>query len=375
MRLSRMGAVVSAAVLATSLAACGSSEKTVDKEAGAGDSKGALVGVTMPTRSSERWISDGDNLKKQLEALGYQVDLQYAEDKIPTQTQQLDNQITKGAKLLIIASIDGTAITTQLENAKANKIPVIAYDRLIRNSPNVDYYATFDNFKVGVQQATSLLTGLKVLKADGSAGDAKGPFNIELFAGSPDDNNATFFFNGAMSVLEPKIKDGTLVVKSKQTDFKTVAILRWQAKTAQDRMENLLTSTYRDGAKVDGVLSPYDGLSIGILSALKSNGYGTSAKPYPTVTGQDAEQASVKSILRNEQYSTIYKDTRELVAESIRQVQLAQAGDEFEANDTESYDNGVKVVPAFLLDPVIVTQENAAEVYANDPTLGPLTEG
>ncbi|GAB2570709.1 sugar ABC transporter substrate-binding protein [Paractinoplanes abujensis] len=353
-----MGAVLSATVLAASLAACGSSEKTVDQQAAPGDNTGALIGVTMPTRSSERWISDGDNLKKQLEALGYKVDLQYAEDKIPTQTQQLDNQITKGAKLLIIASIDGTAITTQLENAKAANIPVIAYDRLIRESPNVDYYATFDNFKVGVQQATSLLTGLKVLKPDGSAGDAKGPFNIELFAGSPDDNNATFFFNGAMSVLKPKIDDGTLVVKSKQTDFKTVAILRWQAKRAQDRMEDLLTSTYRTGSKVDGVLSPYDGLSIGILSALKSNGYGTAAQPWPIVTGQDAEQASVKSILRGEQYSTIYKDTRELAKTTVTMADAVLKGQTPQTNNTTDYDNGKKVVPSMLLESVIVDKSN-----------------
>ena len=358
MRLSRMGAVVSAAVLATSLAACGSSEKTVDQQAGAGDNKGALVGVTMPTRSSERWISDGDNVKKQLEDLGYQVDLQYAGDDIPTQTQQLDNQITKGAKLLVIASIDGTAITTQLENAKANKIPVIAYDRLIRNSPNVDYYATFDNFKVGVQQATSLLTGLKVLDADGSKGSAKGPLNVELFAGSPDDNNATFFFNGAMSVLKPYLDDGTLVVRSKQTDFKTVAILRWQAKTAQDRMENLLTSTYRGGAKVDGVLSPYDGLSIGILSALKSNGYGTGGQPYPIVTGQDAEQASVKSIIAGEQYSTIYKDTRELAKTTVQMADAVLKGQQPTVNNTTDYNNGIKVVPSMLLQSVIVDKSN-----------------
>src|SRR3954451_22932050 len=211
MRYTRLVATASAAVLAVSLAACGSAEKTSEKGGtGSTNNAGALIGVTMPTRSSERWISDGDNLKKQLEAKGYKVDLQYAEDKIPTQTQQLENQITKGAKLLIIASIDGTAITTQLQSAKDNNIPVIAYDRLIRNSPNVDYYATFDNFKVGVQQATSLLTGLKVLKADGSKGDAKGPFNIELFAGSPDDNNATFFYNGAMSVLKPYLDDTVL---------------------------------------------------------------------------------------------------------------------------------------------------------------------
>ena len=205
----------------------------------------------MPTKSSERWIADGDNVKAALEKLGYKVDLQYAENDIPTQVNQIENQITKGAKLLIIASIDGTAITTQLQSAADNNIPVISYDRLIRNSPNVDYYATFDNFKVGVQQATSLLVGLGLKTPDGAdATGPPGPFNIELFAGSPDDNNATFFFNGAMSVLKPYIDNGTLVVKSGQTDFNTVAILRWDPATAQQRMEDLLTSTYGGGAKV-----------------------------------------------------------------------------------------------------------------------------
>ena len=364
MKFARLAAAATAATLTVALSACGSSTKTADTQASAGaaNNAGATIGVTMPTRSSERWIADGDNLKKQLEGLGYKVDLQYAEDDIPTQTQQLDNQITKGAKLLIIASIDGTAITTQLENAKANNIPVIAYDRLIRNSPNVDYYATFDNFKVGVQQATSLLTGLKVLNADGSPGTAKGPLNIELFAGSPDDNNATFFFNGAMSVLQPKIDDGTLVVKSKQTDFKQAAILRWQPKVAQDRMENLLTSTYRGGAKVDGVLSPYDGLSIGILSALKSNGYGTAAQPYPVVTGQDAEKASVKSIIAGEQYSTIYKDTRELAKTTVQMADAILKGQTPQTNNNKDYNNGVKVVPSQLLESVIVDKSNYEKI-------------
>ncbi|MEV6597616.1 multiple monosaccharide ABC transporter substrate-binding protein [Actinoplanes sp. NPDC051346] len=354
----RLAAVATAMTLAAAMAACGSSEKTIDQQGAGADNKGALVGVTMPTRSSERWISDGDNVKKQLEALGYKVDLQYAGDDIPTQTQQLDNQITKGAKLLVIASIDGTAITTQLENAKAANIPVIAYDRLIRNSADVDYYATFDNFKVGVQQATSLLTGLKVVNADGSKGSAKGPLNIELFAGSPDDNNATFFFNGAMSVLKPYLDDGTLVVRSKQTDFKQVATLRWQAKVAQDRMENLLTSTYRGGAKVDGVLSPYDGLSIGILSALKSNGYGAAGQPYPIVTGQDAEQASVKSIIAGEQYSTIYKDTRALAKTTVEMADAVLRGQTPKTNNSKDYDNGNKIVPSMLLDSVIVDKTN-----------------
>ncbi|MFG3436491.1 multiple monosaccharide ABC transporter substrate-binding protein [Nonomuraea sp. NPDC047897] len=358
MRFGRIATVLTSLALTATVAACGSSEKTIDKEAASGDTSGALVGVTMPTRSSERWISDGENLKSGLEKLGYKVDLQYAENDIPTQVNQIENQITKGAKLLIVASIDGTALTTQLQQAADNKIPVISYDRLIRNSPNVDYYATFDNFKVGVQQATSLLVGLKVLNADGSEGSAKGPFDIELFAGSPDDNNATFFFNGAMSVLKPHIDKGVLKVKSGQTDFKTVAILRWDPATAQKRMEDILTKTYSGDSKVDGVLSPYDGLSIGILSALKSNGYGTSEQPYPIVTGQDAELASVKSIISDEQYSTIFKDTRELAKVTVTMADSVLKGGKPEVNNTKDYDNGNKVVPAYLLDPMIVDRTN-----------------
>jgi putative multiple sugar transport system substrate-binding protein len=345
MRLVRIAAATAA--LAVTLSACGSAEKTVDQQSGS--SEGATVGVTMPTRSSERWIHDGDNIKKALEAKGYKVDLQYAENDIPTQANQIENQITKGAKLLIVASIDGTAITSQLQQAADAKIPVIAYDRLIRKSPNVDYYATFDNFKVGVEQANSLLAGLKTR--------GEGPFNIELFAGSPDDNNATFFFNGAMSVLQPLIDQGKLNVKSGQKDFKTVAILRWEPATAQRRMEDLLTSTY-GGAKVDGVLSPYDGLSIGILSALKSSGYGTAGQPYPIVTGQDAEVASVKSIIAGEQYSTVHKDTRQLAEVTVKMADAVLQGGKPEVNNTKDYDNGVKVVPSFLLQPVTIDKAN-----------------
>lgn len=359
--------LATAATLALALAACGSSQKTADQApaAGSGSAAGGLVGVTMPTKSSERWIHDGDNIKAALEKLGYTVDLQYAENDIPTQVNQIENQITRGAKLLVVASIDGTAITTQLQEAADKKIPVIAYDRLIRNSPNVDYYATFDNFKVGVEQATSLLVGLGIKKEDGSDGTAKGPFNIELFAGSPDDNNATFFFNGAMSVLKPLTDNGTLVVKSGQTDFKTVAILRWDPATAQRRMEDILTSTYGGGAKVNGVLSPYDGLSIGILSALKSNGYGTAGQPYPTVTGQDAEVASVKSIIAGEQFSTVYKDTRQLADTTVTMADAVLKGQKPEVNNTTDYDNGNKVVPSFLLQPVVVYKDNYQKVLVD----------
>jgi putative multiple sugar transport system substrate-binding protein len=365
MRLGRIAAAIGTVTLVAAMAACGSSTKTADQTPTSGSNVGALVGVTMPTKSSERWIHDGDNVKAALEKLGYRVDLQYAENDIPTQVNQIENQITKGAKLLIIASIDGTAITTQLQEAADKHIPVIAYDRLIRNSMNVDYYATFDNFKVGVQQATSLLVGLKLKNADGTDGTATGPFNVEVFAGSPDDNNATFFFNGAMSILQPLITSGKIVVKSGQTDFKTVAILRWDPATAQKRMEDLLTKTYSSGAKVSGVLSPYDGLSIGILSALKSNGYGTAGQPYPVVTGQDAELASVKSIIGNEQYSTIYKDTRELAKVTVTMADTVLKGGKPEVNNTKDYDNGKKVVPSFLLQPVIVDKTNYQKVLVD----------
>ena len=238
----------------------------------------------MPTQTSERWIADGDAVEKGLKEAGYKVDLQFAGDDIPTQQQQIDQMITKGADLLIIASIDGTALSNQLQAAADANIPVIAYDRLIRDSENVDFYVTFDNYKVGVQQATSLLVGLGVLNADGSKGDAAGPFNIELFAGSLDDNNAHFFYQGAMDTLQEYIDAGTLVVKSGQTDIEQVATLRWLQETAQKRMEDLLTSTYSDGSKVQGVLSPYDGLSRGIITALQNAGYG------PTIADGPADR-------------------------------------------------------------------------------------
>jgi len=350
--------------LTLALAACGGGGAS-GTGGGGGDGGQKTVGVAMPTKSSERWIMDGNNVKKQLETLGYKVSLQYAEDDIPTQVNQIDNMITQGANLLIIASIDGTALTTQLEAAKADKIPVIAYDRLILNSPDVDYYAAFDNFKVGVAQGTSLLTGMGLLDASGKATDKAGPLNIELFAGSPDDNNAPFFFKGAMSVVQPLIDKGTLVVKSKQTKFETIATLRWDPATAQARMENLLTSTYSGGDKIDGVLSPNDQLAYGILSALKGAGYGTGGQPYPIVTGQDAEIGAVKSIIAGEQYSTIFKDTRELAKVTVAMADAQLKGKKVKVNDTKTYDNGKKVVPSYLLGIEIVTKENYKKVLVD----------
>ena len=342
--------------LALSLGACSGSRGGGD--AGSDSNEGAKIGVAMPTQQSERWIADGENVKAQLEELGYEVDLQYANDDIPTQVSQIENMINGGVEALVIASIDGTTLTGVLETAESQDIPVIAYDRLINESDTVDYYTTFDNYEVGVQQGTSLLTGLGILDAEGKETGAAGPFNVELFAGSPDDNNATFFWEGAMDTLQPYLDKGTLKVPSGQTAFEQAAILRWLPDTAQDRMEDLLT--VGGGQQIDGVLSPYDGLSIGIISALRSGGY-TEAN-LPVITGQDAEVGSVQSIMNDEQYSTIFKDVRELGKRAVLMVDALMKGEEPETNDTETYDNGVKVVPSYLLESEIVTKDNYEEV-------------
>ncbi|QTX06278.1 multiple monosaccharide ABC transporter substrate-binding protein [Agromyces archimandritae] len=333
---------------------------------GGGEGDGGLIGVAMPTKSSERWIQDGKAVKEQLEEQGFKVDLQYAEDDIPTQVSQIENMITKGAEALIIASIDGTTLSEVLQQAADSDIPVIAYDRLIRDSENVDYYASFDNYLVGVQQATSVLNGLGLVDLDGEAlPDApKGPFNIELFAGSPDDNNATFFWNGAMDTLKPYLDDGTLVVASGQTGFEQAAILRWDGETAQSRMEDILTAKYSDGTKVNAVLSPYDGISRGIISALTDAGY-TVGEGWPVISGQDAEIDSVKAINRGEQFATIFKDTRELATVAVDMATAVLNGEEPEVNNTKDYDNGVKVVPSYLLDPVIVVKDNITETLVD----------
>ena len=340
--------------LALSLAACGGSgagDKTGTTTA-ATAAAGGLIGVSMPTQTSERWIADGTAVKAGLEDLGYTVDLQYGNDDIPTQTQQIDQMITNGAKALIIAAIDGTALTSQLEAAAAAGIKVIAYDRLIRDSANVDFYVTFDNYEVGVQQATSLLVGLGLLKEDGSKGEATGPFNIELFAGSLDDNNAHLFWQGAIDTLQPYFDDGTLVVPSGQMDINQTNILRWLQETAQARMENLLTASYSDGTPLAGVLSPYDGISRGIITALQNSPSipgDTIETGLPVVTGQDAEIASVKLIVDGVQFASIFKDTRKLAEQAVVVTQAFLEGKTPEANDTTTYDNGVEVVPSFLL--------------------------
>lgn len=323
-------------------------------ENSSGDGKDTLIGVAMPTKSSQRWVDDGNNMVEQLEELGYKTDLQYAEDDVDKQIEQLENMIVKGAKVLVVASIDGTALTNVLQKAADEDIKVIAYDRLIMESENVDYYATFDNFQVGVLQATYIEETLNLK-------EEAGPFHIELFGGSPDDNNAYFFWDGALSVLQPYLDEGKLIIKSGQTEFQQAATMRWDGNTAKSRMENILSSSYSDGTKVDAVLSPYDGISRGVIQALKGVGYGSGDLPLPVVTGQDAESASVKSIIAEEQTQTVFKDTRELAKVAVNMVEAVVKDEEAEVNDTETYDNKVKVVPTFLVEPVSVDINNYQE--------------
>jgi putative multiple sugar transport system substrate-binding protein len=317
-----------------------------------------LVGVAMPTKSSLRWISDGNELKAALEAKGYKVDLQYAEDDIPNQLAQIENMVTKDAKVLVIASIDGTTLSAALKNAAAKGAKVVAYDRLIRDSGDVDFYATFDNFKVGVLQAESILKGL-------GYPEKKGPWNIELFGGSPDDNNAFFFYDGAMSVLQPLIDQKVLNVKSGQMGMKQVGTLRWDAAVAQARMDNILSAKYSDGSRVDAVLAPYDGLSRGIISSLRGVGYGSASQPWPIISGQDAEVPSIKAIIAGEQYSTVFKDTRELAKTTAQLVDDVISGKAPQINDTKTYNNGVKVIPSNLLVPVSVDKSNYQKVVVD----------
>lgn len=334
------------ALITSAMTACGSE--------GTSGSDTETIGISMPTQSSERWVNDGENMVSELEELGYETDLQYGEDVVEDQASQIENMITEGVDALVIAPIDGEALTNVLDMAENSDIPVIAYDRLLMNHEHVSYYATFDNFEVGVIQGEYIVENLGLE-------DGEGPYNIELFAGSPDDNNAYFFWDGAMSVLEPYMESGDLVVRSEQVDFEQAATPQWSGSDAQERMDNILSSHY-SSEELDAVYSPFDGISLGVISSLKSVGYGTEDQPLPLITGQDADTSSVQSIIDGEQTQTIFKDTRELADKAVDMVDAVINDEEAEVNDTETYDNGEKVVPASLLEPVSVDQSNYEEV-------------
>jgi len=347
------------------LTSCSSSRT----EAGSGDAasgfeEGSTIGIALPAKTSENWVLAGDLFNDGLEEAGFSPDVQYAaaSGTVANQQEQIQSMVTKGAKVIVIGAADGAQLGTQVAAAKDAGATVIAYDRLILNTEDVDYYVAYDNYNVGELQGQALLDGMAAKKADG-------PYTIELFSGSSDDANSSVFFDGAMSVLQPAIDDGTVVVGSGQTDIKQTATDGWKAENAQRRMDSLLTSTYSGDTALDGVLSPNDTLARAIITSVQQAG-----KDVPVVTGQDSEVESVKSIMEGVQYSTINKDTRNLVSQTIDMVTALSEGETPETNDDESYDNGEKVVPAYLLPPQIVTKENAAEAYANDPTLGPLTK-
>ncbi len=323
---------------------------------GPGFAQNALIGVALPQKTSENWVLAQSLFRDDLQAAGFRFDVQFANGGVPEQENQIQTMVTKGARVLIVGAIDGSQLGAQLTEAKQAGATVIAYDRLLKNTAAVDYYLAYDNFKVGELQGQALLEGLARRKGPG-------PWNIELIAGSPDDANSQVFFDGAMSVLQPRIADGTLIVRSGQITFAQTATQGWKAENAQKRMDTILAGTY-PSRELQGILAPNDTLARAALTAAKAAG-----KALPVVTGQDSEVESVKSILRGEQYSTINKDTSALVRQAILMVKALQQGRAPEINDTQSYNNGVKRVPAYLLAPQIVTQENVREAYANDPVL------
>ncbi len=313
-----------------------------------------IIGVSMPTKSLQRWNQDGSNMKAKLEEAGYSVILEYAENKVETQVAQIENMITRGAKVIVVASIDGSALSGVLAEAGKEDIVVIAYDRLIRDTENVDYYATFDNYMVGTIQGKYIADTLELEQG-------KGPFNLEVFGGSPDDNNAYYFNGGAMDVLKPYIDNGQLVIHSGQTEMENIAIEGWKAEGAQARMDNLLTAYYAD-KNIDVVLSPNDSLAQGIVASLKAAGYGTNDKPFPVLTGQDCDVTNVKMMIAGEQSMSIFKDTRTLANQVVKMITEHINGDEVEVNDVSTYDNGVKIVPSYLCEPVFADINNYEEL-------------
>lgn len=325
---------------------------------GTGFPAGSKIGVSLPQKTSENWVLAEGLFTDQLKTAGFDPVVQFANGGAPEQQNQISAMIEQGVKLLVVGAVDGSQLGSQLAAAKQAGIPVIAYDRLLTNTDAVDLYMAYDNFKVGVLQGTALLEGL------GKTGKAS-PWNIELISGSSDDANSKPFFNGAMSVLQPKIDDGTLKVLSGQTSIEQTATAGWKAENAQKRMDAILSANYQGNTALDGILSPNDTLARAALTSVKSAG-----KPNPVITGQDSEVESVKLVFQGVQYSTIDKDTKTFVTKVVEYIGKIAQGQPVEVNDVKSYNNGVKVVPAYLLAPVIVTKDNVCTEYAPDTAAG-----
>lgn len=342
--------VISVMFLAVLLVACGGNNNGADKAEG----EGKIVGISMPSKSLERWEKDGNYMVQQLEDLGYETDIQYAQDGVPTQISQIEDMVTKEVDVLVIAAIDGEALTNIIDRAQGLGIPVIAYDRLIMNTEGIDYYATFDLLEVGYMQGQYIVDKLDLENQDG-------PFNIELFGGAPDDNNAHIYFEGAMSALQPYIDEGKLVVQSGQTAFNQVATLDWSSSEAQSRMDNIISSSYTN-ENIDAVLTQNDAIAIGVVSSLQSVGYGSEDRPMPIITGQDAETASIQSIVDGGQTMTVFKNTELLASETVDIIHSILNEEDVEVDDSETYDNNIKIVPTRLLEPIAVDKDNYQEI-------------
>ena len=369
MKKKLLSVVLSVAMVATLLVGCSSSDTAstsssdssattteaastdtaaADTTAAAGTGK---VGVSMPTKDLQRWNQDGDNMQKELEAAGYTVDLQYASNDVQTQVSQIENMISSGAEVLVIAAIEGSSLGEALDMAKEANIPVIAYDRLLMESDAVSYYATFDNYMVGTKQGQYIVDTLDL-------DNAAGPFNMEITAGDPGDNNAGYFYNGAMDVLKPYIESGKLNVVSGQTEFTEVATASWATETAQSRAEAILSANYADGTNVDVWLCSNDSTALGVENALAANYTGT----YPVITGQDCDIENVKNMIAGKQSMSIFKDTRTLASQVVKMVGQILSGETVDVNDTESYDNGTGIIPSFLCEPVFADVNNYKEL-------------
>ena len=338
-----LSVLLSVAVIATLLTGCG----------GAGGASGAKkVGVSMPTKDLQRWNQDGANMEKELKAAGYEVDLQFANNDVQQQVSQIENMINNGCNVLVIASIEGDSLGTVLASAKEKGIPVIAYDRLIMNTDAVSYYATFDNYMVGTKQ------GEYIEKELGLKDGKEGPFNLEVTTGDPGDNNARYFYQGAIDVLQPFIDDGKLVIKSGQLDFDQVATASWSSENAQSRAENIVSSNYADGTNIDAWLCSNDSTAQGVVAALDANYNGT----WPIITGQDCDIVSVQNMIAGKQSMSIFKDTRTLAAQVVKMVGQILKGETVDVNDTTTYDNGTGVIPSFLCEPVFADINNYKEI-------------
>ena len=309
------------------------------------------VGVSMPTKDLQRWNQDGANMEALLKDAGYDVDLQFASNDVQQQLNQVTNMINNGCKVVVIAAIQGDALGSALELANEKGVKVIAYDRLLMASEFVDYYATFDNYMVGTVQGTYVKEQLDL-------DNAEGPFNLEITAGDPGDNNALYFYQGAIDVLKPYIDAGKLVIPSSQVDFADVATPSWKTDVAQTRADGILASFYAGGENIDAWLCSNDSTALGVTLALEANYDGE----WPIITGQDCDVSNTNNMIDGKQSMSVFKDTRTLAAQVVKMVGQILKGETVDVNDEKTYDNGKKVVPSFLCDPVIGTAENYKEL-------------